>query len=209
MAEGNSNNSVRDRISMLVDAQEGGVRPNEVVQNFNDKPKNRKNLLKILIPVLAVAVVGVMVAIVVMNLPPRDGGEGDDGGGGITDKDVFPEAQISTDMDLFAYEAAYKIENDADYSLEDAERDFEELIKSCTDDKKYYAVTSYAFFIYNQTNDIEKASEILKSIEDDIKKDLKADYYMSISNLYKKAQDYAEAKRYIRLAVESADEDEL
>ena len=177
MAEGNSNNSVRDRISMLVDAQEGGVmRPNEVAQN-NDTPKNQKNFLKVLIPVLAVAVVGVVVAIIVVNLPPSDVVEDVD----FDDSEFQIAEKIGSIME--------KVDNDDSYSGEDALSEFEDLLSEDVSNKEKVRIgVMYSYFIFDYYHDSALAMENLKRVSDYVEDDSK-DIYNDAMNEFKEYKD--------------------
>ncbi|MBR6505830.1 hypothetical protein IKT18_03290 [Candidatus Saccharibacteria bacterium] len=197
-------NGATQNVAPRVEPKQNSVAPNGVTQPVvaDKKPvQKRKNIWKVLIPVISVAVVGAVVAIVVINLPPSPREISDE------EKELREDAKISFSVSDFAYNVEKKMAEDANYTIEDAKKDFEELIAGRTGVEKLRAVVVYAFFIFNQTGDIEKASEIMKSIEGELSGDLLIEYYVSFGDLYRMAQMDEEANRYYDLVPITEDEE--
>ena len=97
---------------------------------------------------------------------------------------------------------AYSFENDPNYTEYEMRRDFEKLINDKQGDEKSYAVAEYAHFIYDETGDLNEAVALMESISEDVSEGSRAGYYISFSNLYKKAGMDDEARKYYDLAVQ-------
>jgi len=186
MTESNTNGSTRNVIDAFVSAQENkrvaqdGATQNVAAQSEpsqnvatpskaaqpavpDKKPgQKRKNIWKILVPVLAVAVVGVVIAVIICVLPMNDGdmvslpNKMDGYDGPIT---------ASTAASLLSQKIAKKLESDSDYSYEDAVKNYEKVYNDVDEDSKIYVLIKYAEFVYSKTNDLDSAIKILERLE--------------------------------------------
>ncbi len=184
------------------DSGQNVVVPNKVDQPVTTEKKparRRNNVWKILIPVMVVVAVGIVITIVVLNLP-QDVEMGEE------DEEIVQQLNWSSAISDFVYSVDTRLETDLDYTLEDAERDYEEMIAKSTLEEKYRLVTSYAFFIKEQTGDVDRASDIMKSMEEEVSRDYLARYYVSLSEIYEGVRN-EEANRYYKMAVELDNEE--
>lgn len=143
--------------------------------------------LSVLIVVLAIAI------IVATNRPksiPAD------------DVDVTKGTETAYNVNDTVYDILDKLENDPAYTEGNAEQAFGELIENQTGDGKIYATVSYANFLYDETGDIERAATLMESIDEEVGYEQKAGFYISFSNLYKKAGMEEKADHYYTLATE-------
>ena len=193
------NGAVSQEAAPQVEPKQNVATPNGTTQPaIVDKKtvQKRKNIWKALISVIAVAVVGVVVAIVVISLPsgPREISD--------EEKEMREEMEKSSKLIDKTYEIKEKMKTEPNYTLIDAEHDYEELISNSADNEKIEVTISYAFFILEQSGDIEKASDIMRNIDDKVANDLRSRYYIAFGNLYKRVQDEEKAYEYYKMASE-------
>lgn len=144
---------------------------------------------------LVVLIVGLVVAIVVVANRPKQISPNDDA-------DVTEGVETAYDVNDAAYDILYELKNNPEFTEGDAEQAFGELIESQTGDGKIYAVVAYADFVLEQTGDIERAATLMESIEDEVGYNLKAGFYITFSDLYRKAGMNDKAELYYNLAME-------
>lgn len=197
MAESNTNNSVRDRINLIVDAQEAKEKPvlvvpekpvvtqgvkapeNKVQQNKPEK-KRKSHLPVVLACVFGVIVIGLIIAVVVVKMWPQAVSEESADLAEVIDS-IAPATDASQTIIL-------NTENDPNYSNDDAILDFEELMEKSSGVGKVYVAFYYSSFVFNSYNDSTRAISILESVEELVDEDSKIayEYYL---NGYKNGKD--------------------
>ena len=150
-------NTVTQSVAPQVEPKQNVVAPSGVVQPAvsNEKPtQKRKNIWKILVPVLAVAVVGVVIAVVVVLLPNNSD---------VTDEeDDIPNFWVAETVESIVE----KYEKDEKYSEDDAISDFEKILSGDLSDKDRTKISfHYANFVNDYCDDPVGAKEILERIK--------------------------------------------
>ena len=156
------------------------------------KEHKKNNWLWVGLAVFCVAIIGLSIGIAVKLM--RDGTGGDE-----YSVDM-EEMEAGYKVDDLAAEILDKTENDINYTLDDADEDFTQLIENSNGDEKVYAITSYAYFVFDQTGDIKKAAGIMEEAIDSVRDGLKAGYYNSIGILYEEAEMYDQSAKYYNMA---------
>ena len=153
------------------------------------KTKSRVGLI-VMLAMLVVAIVALVVGIVVVRNNTDDGYVAN-----------MDEVESAYDVDGLASEIINKFKN-GDYSLDEAENELTRLIDVLNDDEKIYAVTSYAYFVFGQTGNIDKSIKIMENAYQYVNDNTKAGYYTSIGRLYEEAKIYDQSSKYYNMASE-------
>lgn len=155
---------------------------------------NTKKTLWSVLGVLGLLIIALVIAIIVVKNRPKTYPA--------DDVDVTKDTEIAYNVNDMVYDILEKFETDPAYTEGNAEQAFGELIENQTGDGKIYATVSYANFLYDETGDIERAATLMESINEEVGYEQKAGFYISFSNLYKKAGMNEKADQYYTLATE-------
>ena len=152
-----------------------------------EKSHNSKGLI-ILLCVLVVVIVGLVVGICVINL--NNQGE---------NNVVVEEAEVSGSLRALKIDNSIvnKIDNDENYTVDDAIAEYEKETSFGSAEKRVYLLFDYANFVYDEYGDIDVAIEILKRAEpllDGLS--MTSDYYIATAGLYRKSGNEEQAEVY-------------
>lgn len=103
------------------------------------------------------------------------------------------ESMVAT---VLSREITNRLGESAEYTYDDAILDYEEAYESSGGELQVSVAYRYAYFIFNNTGDIDKALAVLCRIEPLLSNTQLIGYYSTISNLYEMAGNKSEAERY-------------
>ena len=106
------------------------------------------------------------------------------------------EFQFAEKAEKKADEILDKLNNEPNYSLENAIDDFKNVISESDGRERFYLETTYANFLYLRMGDLERAIAVLDDMKDSVTEEYLAGYYMTYRNLYLWAGDTEKAEEY-------------
>ena len=192
MAEGNSNNSVRDRISMLVDAQEdlgeSGQGDTIKIENDDKKVKKRSFFLGISIAILAVLLVGLAIAIVMIK--PWEEDETEEIIANMNNSSIEATG-LRNKRRAQALDDCMKVRGrfeDGDLDYKTAREEFNEMMLKSDPVYDVSFAICYAGFLQKYDNDLDASILIMEKVEQELR-DLdiisKINYYVMMRSLYR------------------------
>lgn len=155
----------------------------------------KKKVLVAGLVILAVAVVGLAVGVVVLlneNNPEK-----------IAADSISDNVSASE----FSEAIEYRFNNELGYSVNDAVNDYETEMNTGNDFYRVYVAIYYANFIYDVNDDIDDAVVILRRVEPLINSGVAVDYYVAFRQLYESAGMSEESEFYNQKVLELIPQD--
>jgi len=176
----------------------------------SEEAKNRKPIGLIAVLVFMILlIIGLVVGIVVINVKDNDGSINDEFQSELSYRMPgydYDKISDETKVRLFDDMIKNKLQNDSNYTIEDALSDYEEMYKSSPDELKKYIAIYYASLIQEKTNDTNKAITVMLEV-----KELNSDnvgYYVALSDYYESVGDKEQSDYYRKMADDLVKESE-
>ncbi len=176
----------------------------------DEEAKKRKPIgLIVVLGCMTLVIIGLVAGIVVINMK--------DSGGLIKEEFLselsyrmpnydYDKISDETKVRLFDDMIKNKLQNDSNYTIENALSDYEEMYKSSPDELRKYMAIYYASFIQEKTNDTNRAIVIMLEV-----KEVNSDnvgYYVALSNYYESIGDKEQSDYYRNMADDLVKESE-
>lgn len=97
---------------------------------------------------------------------------------------------------VFGEQVEEKLKTDESYTYEDAVMDYEVAYEESEGQLQTEVSYSYAYFVYNNTGNLNEALDVLRRIEGSLSGVELVEYYSTVANLYKMAGDTLMAEQY-------------
>ena len=140
-----------------------------------------------------VVIIGVIVAIIIINTRPKDSGE-------------FTAEQTNIGIS-FGSEIEQKYDTDENYLSSDAVADFEKRLEDCKSSIcKVYVSMAYMDFVYLHYDNVDRATDVMLAIENEVKdvpQTVAIDYYVALRDFAKElGSEYELVYEYYKSFVE-------